>query len=253
MTILGFLLIFLCLAFFLAWVRNFFYPPSPRSKQRPRQPPPSYRPPIRQPDSRDAPPTPPPASPGLATGIATPDRLVPPARPAATRPLPQSLSLKHHLNIFSAQLRLKEIRQKAAEAESKLPVVLGLLRRTDPFVVEEICLLCCQDQGWEIRHNHRYTGDGGVDGRTWINNQLYLIQAKRYRSHIDPAHVLEFRNVIQCEGAAGGLFIHTGKTGPLSRQLLRDSQIVLLSGQRLVDFVLGKPIKIVGITISASS
>jgi len=148
---------------------------------------------------------------------------------------------------------LQEIRNKAAETEGELPVVLGLLRQTDPFVVEEICLLCCQDQGWEIRHNHRYTGDGGVDGRTWINNRLYLIQAKRYRSHIDSAHVLEFHATIRREGATGGFFVHTGRTGSCSRQLLRDSPITLISGQRLVDFVLGRPVKIIGVTIAFST
>lgn len=153
---------------------------------------------------------------------------------------------------MGARLRLKEIRQRASEADAELPVVLGMLRRTDPFVVEEICLLCCEAQGWKIRHNHRYTGDGGVDGRTWIHGRLYLIQAKRYRSHIDPAHVRDFHLIIQQTGAAGGFFIHTGKTGRLSRQIRRECQITLISGQRLVDFVLGRPVRIIGVTIASS-
>jgi len=51
--------------------------------------------------------------------------------------------------------------------------------------------------------------------------------------------------VIQGEEAHGGFFIHTGKTGELSNQLLREYQISLLSGQRLVDFVLGQKLKVI--------
>lgn len=251
MTALIFLLILLCLTFFLVWVRNFLFPPPPPKKQRPRQFPLSSRPQIRQPESRDVSPAPPPASPKPATGIAAPERPAPPPRPA-TSPTSQSLSLSHQLKIMKASLRLQEIRRKAAEAEAELPLVLGMLRRVDPFVVEEICLLCCQEQGWTIRHNHRYTGDGGVDGRVWIKDRLYLIQAKRYRSHINPAHVQEFYGVMQREGAAGGFFIHTGRTGAHSRQLLQECQITLISGQRLVDFVLGKPLRIVGVTTAVT-
>ena len=39
-------------------------------------------------------------------------------------------------------------------------------------------------------------------------------------------------------------FIHSGKTGELAKELLREYQISLLSGQRLVNFVLGLRLKI---------
>jgi len=45
---------------------------------------------------------------------------------------------------------------------------------------------------------------------------------------------------------AGGFFIPMGKTGEMSRDLLREYPITLLSGQRLVDFVLGLRLKILG-------
>ncbi|WP_331001134.1 restriction endonuclease [Nostoc commune] len=52
------------------------------------------------------------------------------------------------------------------------------------------------------------------------------------------------------ERASGGFFVHTGITGQLSKQLIRRSnKIILLSGQKLVNFVLNKQLKIVGITI----
>lgn len=94
--------------------------------------------------------------------------------------------------------------------------------------------------------NGFYTGDGGLDGRVTIAGKLYLIQAKRYRGYINPQHIRDFYKVIQREKAYGGFFIHSGKTGELAKELLREYQISLLSSQRLVDFVLGQKLKVVG-------
>jgi restriction system protein len=52
--------------------------------------------------------------------------------------------------------------------------------------------------------------------------------------------------VIQRGKAYGGFFIHSGKTGELAKEFLREYQISLLSGQRLVNFVLGQKLRIVG-------
>ena len=94
--------------------------------------------------------------------------------------------------------------------------------------------------------NFKYSNDGGLDGRITIAGKLYLIQAKRYRGYINPKHIHDFYRVIQGEEAHGGFFIHSGKTGELAQELLREYQISLLSGQRLVDFVLGRRLKILG-------
>ena len=60
-------------------------------------------------------------------------------------------------------------------------------------------------RGFKIIRNKRYTGDGGIDGRAYKNDQHYLIQAKRYRKHINPAHVTEFAEI--CKRRKGkGLF-----------------------------------------------
>ncbi len=47
----------------------------------------------------------------------------------------------------------------------------------------------------------------------------------------------------------GGFFVHTGETGEMSRELLLERRITLISGQKLVDFVLGQQLRIVGVTI----
>ncbi len=97
-----------------------------------------------------------------------------------------------------------------------------------------------------MERNFSYSNDGKLDRRIIITLKLYLIQAKRYRGYINPQHIHDFYKVIQREEAYGGFFIHTGRTGELAKELLRDYQISLLSGQRLVNFVLGQRLKVLG-------
>lgn len=169
-----------------------------------------------------------------------------PARTPRVR-LPKKLK-KHLNNIEYASQVLLELRSRTQLA--KLPVVIATLRRISPYVFEELVLTCCFEQGWQIQRNFRYTGDGGIDGRVLILGKLYVIQVKRYADYISPKHIKDFVCCIEGEGANGGFFVHTGITGPLSKQLIRRSdKIILVSGQKLVNFVLGKQFKIVGITI----
>ncbi|ODG99629.1 hypothetical protein A4S05_37340 [Nostoc sp. KVJ20] len=169
-----------------------------------------------------------------------------PARTPRVR-LPKNLK-KHLNNIEYASQVLLELRSITQLA--KLPVVIATLRRISPYVFEELVLTCCFEQGWQIQRNFRYTGDGGIDGRVLILGKLYVIQVKRYADYISPKHIKDFLCCIEGEGASGGFFVHTGITGQLSKQLIRRSdKIILVSGQKLVNFVLGKQLKIVGITI----
>ncbi|MHC0067545.1 restriction endonuclease [Nostoc sp. UIC 10890] len=173
-----------------------------------------------------------------------------PARTLRVR-LPKNLK-KHLNNIEYASQVLLELRSITQLA--KLPVVIATLRRISPYVFEELVLTCCFEQGWQIQRNFRYTGDGGIDGRVLILGKLYVIQVKRYADYISPEHIKDFLCCIEGEGASGGFFVHTGITGQLSKQLIRRSdKIILVSGQKLVNFVLGKQLKIVGITISVKT
>ncbi len=158
---------------------------------------------------------------------------------------------KHQLNIQHGDRVLQQLRSKASEVE--LPMAIAMLRRMNPYAFEELLLTCCKEQGWQIQRNFRYSNDGGVDGRVVIAGNLYLIQAKRYTGHIKSEQIRDFYQAIHNEEADGGFFIHTGKTGALSKQLLQKCKINLISGQRLVDFVLGKQLKIVGITVAIFS
>ena len=178
-------------------------------------------------------------------------RVAPKKRSRTSRVKNRTRSNKHILNIHYSYLVVQQFRREASLA--KLPAAIATLRRLDPFVFEELLLTCCKDQGWKIERNFRYTNDGGIDGRILISNNLYLIQAKRYKGYISLQHIQLFHQAIKSEKAAGGFFIHSGKTGARSKQLLDELQINLVSGQKLVDFVLGKKLRILGTTIPIDS
>lgn len=111
------------------------------------------------------------------------------------------------------------------------------LRGLNAFVFEEMILTALKKHGFKIIRNKRYTGDGGIDGRAYKNDQHYLIQAKRYRKHINPAHVTEFAEI--CKRRKGkGLFVHTGRTGAMSREITRGVDIEMISGDRLLKLLL---------------
>ena len=151
---------------------------------------------------------------------------------------------KHQQYIRLAEIVLKRLRDRSTIVQ--LPEALGILRKMNPYAFEELLLTCCHEQGWEIERNFRYSNDGGIDGRVLIAGKLYLVQAKRYKNYINPKHIRDFHRVIEGDKAVGGFFIHTGKTGDMSKELLREYRITLLSGQRLVNFVLGLRLKILG-------
>ena len=172
---------------------------------------------------------------------------VQPHKVIALKTSPVSARVRLPSNKHQRYIRLAErVLEQLHSGEVQLPKALGILRKMNPYAFEELLLTCCQNQGWQIERNFRYTRDGGIDGRVTIAGRLYLIQAKRYRGYINPKHIHDFNQVIQWEKAYGGFFIHSGKTGELAKELLREYQISLLSGQRLVNFVLGQKLKVLG-------
>jgi len=207
----------------------------------------------RQPDQRHEQPLPQPTqfrgSFGLPQStIAAPPTLTVPHRRVVALRQPGSTRVRlsnnrHQQYIQLADSVLKHLRDRIVVVQ--LPEAIAILRKMNPYAFEELLLTCCHEQGWEIERNFKYTGDGGLDGRVTIAGRLYLIQAKRYRGYINPKHIHDFHRVIQGQEAAGGFFIHTGRTSELSNQLLREYRISLLSGQSLVNFVLGQSLKVV--------
>ena len=65
-------------------------------------------------------------------------------------------------------------------------------------IFEEMILTALKKRGHKIIRNKKYTGDGGLDGQITMNGVEYLIQAKRYKNHINAAHVREFALICHC-------------------------------------------------------
>ncbi len=120
------------------------------------------------------------------------------------------------------------------------PQIISYLRKLNPFVFEELLLTAFEDAGFKIKRNSRYTGDGGVDGKVKIDGKWYLIQAKRYKSHISRQHINDFIHICRRHNLPG-LFIHTGRTGTQSRVSAQNSDYIqIISGQRLVHLLFGQ-------------
>lgn len=112
---------------------------------------------------------------------------------------------------------------------------LSHLRQVDPLVFEEVVLSALEDAGLLVLRNRSYTGDGGVDGAVWIPRCGWMaVQVKRYRAHICLGHLRDFGDAILRADFDGGLFVHTGRSGAGVYDFLRDSGIILFSGDRLV-------------------
>ena len=118
------------------------------------------------------------------------------------------------------------------------------VRAMDPLAFEELLLTCFERRGHKVVRNRRYTGDGGIDGRVVLHGRVWLIQAKRYDSAVRPEHVRSFAQL--CAGQRQpGLFVHTGRTGAMSRDALAgQSRVEILSGDRLVALLTGRPLSI---------
>ena len=146
----------------------------------------------------------------------------------------------HHYHIGQARrvlARLVEIRAAgAAEAQ-----ILAYLRKIDPTTFEEMILELAERAGCLVRRNTRYSGDGGIDGRFHLPGERrpWIVQAKRYRAAIRPQHVRDFAELVRRTGAAG-LFVHTGRTGDMSREAAGAADVVILSGFQLVRVAAGE-------------
>ena len=137
--------------------------------------------------------------------------------------------------------RSKGVLDKLAEIGHENPArIIGYLRKVDALVFEELLLTALEKRGFKVGRNARYTGDGGLDGRFWDHvGHEYLIQAKRYSSFISRKHVAEFAALIESmETVKGGLFIHTGRTPSELIKSMREAGITIISGEKLIEFLL---------------
>ncbi|MCW5590204.1 MAG: restriction endonuclease [Legionellales bacterium] len=150
-------------------------------------------------------------------------------------------SSRHRKVIRQAKLELQRLR--SLDQQYPPEYLIGILRNIDPFVFEEMLLLCFKERQFRVKRNKRHTGDGGIDGIV-INSvgQTILIQAKRYRNAINPQHVREFCQLVEMQQAGGGFFIHTGRTGEKSKRFIANHTVKIVSGNRLLNLILGEPV-----------
>ena len=114
---------------------------------------------------------------------------------------------------------------------------LAYLRKVDPYVFEELVLDAFEQNGYKVKRNERYSGDGGIDGRVSHGRSEYCLQCKRYKRHIRYEHVEAFSKLCSLRGVRG-FFVHTGKTGRKVRQALHSfGNVTVISGEKLCELL----------------
>jgi restriction system protein len=137
---------------------------------------------------------------------------------------------RHKHNVKVAKKAINKIKTIQEPAKRLL-----YLRKVDPYVFEELVLTSLKNNGYKIKRNKRYSGDGGIDGKVFIDGKLFFVQSKRYKGHITLRHVKDFSYVCEKHNAFG-LFVHTGKTGKGVRDLTCN-RVKIISGDRLIQLI----------------
>ncbi|MGB0871427.1 MAG: restriction endonuclease [Flavobacteriales bacterium] len=139
---------------------------------------------------------------------------------------------KHKRNIYKSKKIISKINTFEFEGQK-----LNYLKKIDPFVFEELLLSAFEKKGYKIQRNIKYTGDGGIDGVIYDNNNnKFLIQAKRYSNYINKAHVKDFGDLLKSKNCKG-FFIHTGKTGKGSFDESLNYNMKIISGNKLLSLI----------------
>lgn len=159
--------------------------------------------------------------------------------------------------IYARQQRIRRYMQRRADETLKLlrsldikkdgARMFGIMRAMPPFAFEEMILTALSDRTLKIKRNRRYTGDGGLDGQFWIGKERVLVQAKRYKNHIDRLHVEDFAKLC-ARNKCRGIFVHTGRTGKKSKEEVNiaGGQIEIISGQSLLNLFAGRRAVVLG-------
>lgn len=119
---------------------------------------------------------------------------------------------------------------------------INWLRKVNAYRFEEMILSELDRRQLKIVRNKSYSGDGGIDGRFYLNDVLWLVQAKRYSGFVKGDHIREFEQICEQHGAQG-LFVHTGKTPKNLSHLKRQIGCVrIVSGDELMKFFAGRSV-----------
>lgn len=157
-----------------------------------------------------------------------------------------ALVIRHYRIPIRHRWRRRQVREmceqlRGRDRDQPAGIHYARLRAMDPLAFEELLLEAFERRGHRVIRNRRYTGDGGVDGEVIIDGERWLIQAKRYRDAIRPEHVSDFVQLCAARRQRG-LFIHTGRTGGMSRAVADGATgIEIVSGRRLLALLTGAP------------
>jgi len=132
---------------------------------------------------------------------------------------------------------------KSFTGEYRSQQIITYLRKINPYAFEELVLTMLEQNGYKIKRNSSYSGDGGIDGIIYLNEKKLLLQVKRYSNDISAKHLQDFENMIQKMNAAGGLFVHTGSTSGRQYLKYKATDLQIISGQNLVDLILSTNLK----------
>lgn len=127
----------------------------------------------------------------------------------------------------------------AAQAEQNVPSdkrPAADLMDWDPLDFEDLIAALFQQMGYQVVTTER-TGDGGVDVLAMdpdpVTGGKLIIQVKRYRHTIPPAHVRDLYGTVMHEGASMGILVATSGFGPGARDFAHGKPIKLISGTEL--------------------
>lgn len=145
---------------------------------------------------------------------------------------------RHRWKVKKSRALLQTIKNISSQ-ENGSARALGYLRKIDPYLFEELILTVFEESNIRVYRNKSYSGDGGLDGIVKISGKKYCIQCKRYQHHINKKDVEKLILDARLGGFSGGLFFHTGKTGPGSKELFKDNLngVRFISGSSLIGFI----------------
>ena len=139
---------------------------------------------------------------------------------------------KHRRKQISASKVIEKI-----NSIDNFPQKIGYLRKIDPFVFEELLLSAFSSQGYKIKRNKKYTGDGGIDGVFYVGERKVLVQAKRYKGFVSTQHIKDIENIAKIRNCYA-VFCHTGKTHRCTLDLYRNhDRLIIISGEKLIDLI----------------
>ena len=146
-------------------------------------------------------------------------------------PRPETLAPVHPIRLTAAP---------ATDLADEDGPTQGTLLDLDPIDFEDLVAALFKAMGMEVMTTQR-SGDGGVDVRAMdpdpIRGGKLVIQVKRYRSTIPPAHIRDLYGTMLHEGATKGILVTTAEFGPSAQEFATGKPLTLLGGRQLADLL----------------